>query len=257
MITLKLDNGKEVIVPATVDDIQFGDYYDFKEAEDLYFKANEEGEMRVDPDETLDFLIEAVGYLVKGAILDLEVGKSEDTIKDGTLFGIYNFLIALINGYTPQELPIDFGFTWKGQWFMIDPAATMAVLTGIQPTTLEAITLLELSRLSDIKKTKGMESTEFNFGLEHLAVLCRKPGEQLPTRKADRTAFIDRRKHFFAEVPMTIPLDLRFFLAHTLADLSKIAFTNISFTRNKKLVQMLQKTKLLPKRNSNKKLSVV
>lgn len=255
MIKATLDTGDHILIPSEVGEITFEDYCDFKEMEEKYFVSNESGDKVIDPDLSIDFLLDALAILVKGPIQQItDLGTNTDTLKDFSVFGIYNYLIGLINGYTPQELPIDFGFSWKGKWYMLDSTATYKLLTGIQPTTVEAITLLELGRLSDIKKTRGMDSTEFNLGLEHVAVLCRLPGEQLPIKREERIKFIDHRKILFSGIPMTVALDLRFFLAYTLKNLSEIAFTKISSTKNKRLVSLLRKIKPSQKRNIKPRL---
>ena len=116
-----------------------------------------------------------------------------------SLSDLYSSTVESINSYEPTDV-----LTWK-DYKVIPPS--------VKPMTVgEAITLLEFDRVAKKKLDNDYNANiDFNLGLEQLAVIMRKEGEQLPIDPAERTLFIDQRKKEVSSAPLWLVLNIRFF----------------------------------------------
>lgn len=74
-----------------------------------------------------------------------------------------------------------------------------------------------------ILEKHGDDNGDFVFSryLHMMAILCRKPGEKLPWKPAERKRFINERAAVFQDIDTATGLDVDFFLLSTLAALRK------------------------------------
>lgn len=185
-------------VPISCDEIQLGQWADFREAEDKFLESHN----------VVD-LIQAMKVLFSDQDLgQLPLGTANDELltREPTFFALYKHITQLIHEYKPRELTVPFKYTFAEQDFFLSAGDT-ALLAGVNPITVnEAVTLLELTR-----HTKDTYQAMFNLTLEHIAVLLRKEGEFLPLGIADRVKFINSRKLLFstAPIPMSLAFDIQ------------------------------------------------
>lgn len=76
---------------------------------------------------------------------------------------------------------------------------------------------------AEILERHGDDNGNFVFSryLHMMAILCRKPGEKLPWKPAERKRFINERAAEFQDIDTATGLDIDFFLLSTLAALKK------------------------------------
>lgn len=165
-----------------------------KESNYLDFKFEDYCEFRARTLEketmTLLELAEALSILYGNSVSDWDLNSLSD---------LYSSTVEAINSYEPTDV-----LTWK-DYKVISPS--------VKPMTVgEAITLLEFDRAAKKKLNNDYNANiDFNLGLEQLAVIMRKEGEQLPIDPAERTLFIDQRKKEVSSAPLWLVLNIRFF----------------------------------------------
>ena len=173
---------KETVSPSKKE----SNYLDFK------FEAYCEFRSKTLEKETMTLLelAEALSILYGNSVSDWDLNSLSD---------LYSSTVESINSYEPTDV-----LTWK-DYKVIPPS--------VKPMTVgEAITLLEFDRVAKKKLDNDYNANiDFNLGLEQLAVIMRKEGEQLPIDPAERTLFIDQRKKEVSSAPLWLVLNIRFF----------------------------------------------
>ena len=173
---------KETVSPSKKE----SNYLDFK------FEAYCEFRSKTLEKETMALLelAEALSILYGNSVSDWDLNSLSD---------LYSSTVESINSYEPTDV-----LTWK-DYKVIPPS--------VKPMTVgEAITLLEFDRVAKKKLDNDYNANiDFNLGLEQLAVIMRKEGEQLPIDPAERTLFIDQRKKEVSSAPLWLVLNIRFF----------------------------------------------
>lgn len=144
----------------------------------------------------------------------------EDQTSGDNLCAVYSHLVKMITGYKPK---IREEFEYKGRKFMVpeylvDNYGREKYAPDI--TTAEAIELLQLESVFSRKNDDGefiIKNRKYHTDLGAMACLCRevkKDGtvEQIPLNTHQRHKFIEKRMSFFNDVPMSLGLDIGFFL---------------------------------------------
>jgi hypothetical protein len=148
--------------------------------------------------------------------------KSMPPIADGqtSLLALYVQLAKSIDGYQPKE-PNE--FTWKGHKY-IWPKSVVEKFGqkwyGNQLTTAEAIEALQTEHVYNAKDENGefvLKDRKYHVDITLVALLSRrvKPNgeiEEIPLEFNSRRAFVDRRVEEFEDLPMSVALDMAFFL---------------------------------------------
>jgi hypothetical protein len=267
---VNLTSGTSIEVPFAASELQYGQYTDFKACEALFFEENsvlpdgvdaddyEESELdsfkelKVTEDLSREHLIEAISYIVgEGASeipFDIKNDDVSKLINQGYLIDLgeeistlrlYAHIITVINTYKVDKEPIDktFKLEWEGENYYIEPDAIQREIEQKTLTNGEVLTILELNRIASKKiQAKGDldGNIEFNLGLEEVAILLRKEGEQLPMKRRDRITFIDKRKKLFEKIPLDIALNIGFFLMFIMEKSVKTRITTSFSTEKKK-----------------------
>lgn len=189
-----------IIIPNSAADITLVQWADFQIENAKYAESG-----------SFDDLLNAVASFYSEAdhkdLSELQFGDITDEVvlgEEPTLFALYTYIAKLLVEYQPELITLPFTVKWKGEEYILSAADTM-LLIGCQPITVgEAVTLLELTRVSG----EGVEAL-YNLTISHLAVLLRKKDEMLPLLIGDRERFIDNRKQLWADAPMTIGLQVQ------------------------------------------------
>lgn len=239
---IQLSSGGKIDVPYHVSELTFMQFIDFTTLEQRYFAENEEGK---DEAAAIQHLIEAVAAVVTGDIHDIPF-RTDESIEhlmkgysiglgeDISILKIYAHVVNLIQSYTPESSQeAEFSISFNGEQFTV--AGTDAARTLLnQPLTAgEAVTVLELQRnmLHLMEKNGDKEGNlAFSLGVQELAVLLRKPGEQLPMNRVERIKFIDERVKLFEYLPLDVVLDIRFFFLHSIEEYMRIQSISIFST---------------------------
>lgn len=240
---IELDSGKRLQIPLTLHEITFGQFCDFRTYEGKYLEsvkveqeASEEGSSVKDPARSLSLLTKALSFIFGPAIYDLPVSSGNsfsEAVDSGryfkpfqsiddydlTLFGCYSHLFTLIQGYKTDHDKPNFTVEVRGQKYELDRKRAGRILLGYGLTTGETIEILEYQRRAaklaeDNPSEEG--NIDFNLGINEVAILLRKKGEQLPASESEMKEWLKERRQVFKEVPLATVLDLRFFLLHSL-----------------------------------------
>jgi len=267
------DTGADFFIPLSCMDITYKQFIEFRAAEQEFFKANQPDEDDQGEDEGSEednsagepnytdpeyinkierstfHMVNVCSMLCRGPIESIPIAIAGDNvaqlIESGFTFGfndevtlirLYCHIVNLINGYKPHKPTKDYQYTWLGVEYFIDPNEAYDALTGQSHTVGEALTVLQLQKQAvAVIEQKGDKdgNVSFNLGLGELAVLLRPKGVKVPVSKKERTAFINRQKKIFEDLPLSVVLDVRFFLLHTLIRLAKKRLTDTFSTRPK------------------------
>jgi hypothetical protein len=173
-------------------------------------------------------------------VVNVESGdllRSLPAIADGqtSLLSLWLELSTIINGYSPKTGNT---FDWKSHTYIWPQTVVDSFGNnwyGQTLTTAQAIEALQTEHVYNAKDENGnyaLEDRKYHVDITLLAVLSRRVKqndevEELPLDFVKRRDFIERRVKEFADIPMTVALDMAFFLTS-----SKIAsaLTRISST---------------------------
>lgn len=236
MRTIRKHN-KSVSFPISAHDVKVETYVEFTKLIENQILALK-NETVTDYTDEIETYITAVGLICKGDLHDLPF----DIVNDTTV-GVEGFQIArnakfedisilrlfvhcqnIILNYIPSFEDNYFMFNWKGETFYLSGSIGKK-MSDKNLTTGETIEILEFERL---KKTETQKEGDadgaiyFTTLLWRFAVMMRKEGEQLPVNKSERQKFLEERIIFFKDLPMSIVLDLSFFLTRLSVPLLKI-----------------------------------
>ena len=242
-------------VPITVDQIRFDDFCDFQAEERKYInicsppdiEEDNSNKEEVDSwefpvDEAMKQLTIAVRVIIKGDIVNIpfsldgenttklvDGGYSIKTGDDLSIIRMYAHIITMIRAYKPSRIPETFSLRFKGLLFRLTRKSAITMLTGKALTIGEAVEVLEYQRrFAENIKNKPLEvgNLDFTLGLSEFAILVRKKGERLPWDRSLLNKFIEDRRKFFMDLPLSDVLSLRFFLLNALLIYAKIPITN-------------------------------
>jgi len=243
-------------VPFSVDEITFSQYIDFKKAEQRYFGTNTEDDQDQEPDsvqtkkqtepkdpkDPIDYLAEAVGFVVSGDLGIIPFSLPEDndndlfekkyTIGIGdqlSILRLWCHIVTVINAYEPQQIDPDYSIQYEGEKYYVDPEMIFKHLENRAYTLGEVIEYKELERVIDIEQKGDQDgSIEFMMSLRQMAVLLRQKGEKLPWQKGLRDKFLRERSFHFQQMSMTTVLEVRFFLINILLRYVRKGITGFS-----------------------------
>lgn len=209
--------------PTAVDQLTFEAFCEFRQDDHKFLNAED------DLAGGLEAMMDAIRHLTKGPVeqlpYDIEGDQMSDLIKGGyqieigdeiSIRRVYAHLVVLIQQYTPTQIPKSYKMRWGKMDFDVQREETAKILAGFALTTGEAIEVLELQRRASKRmetNPKDVGSIDFNLGLREFAILVRRKGERLPSRKKDRDQMIAQRIKLFKKLPLNHVLDLRFFFA--------------------------------------------
>lgn len=201
-----------------------------------------------DPAESIRLLTKALSFIYGSGVYDIplsEGNRIQDLINSGfnykpfakadeiSLFGLYAHFLNMVTAYKtdPSAAKDVFNLDLAGERFVLESKKAARILLGAALTTGEVIETLEYQRRAGvaIRQNRATEGAiDFNLGLTELAILIRKPGEQLPGSRSDFKAWIQERRQLFAEVRLNVIFDLRFFLLNSLTNYEVTRLLNIS-----------------------------
>lgn len=206
MITIHTDTG-QLNIPEKLSELTISQVYDF------YI----EEEKLLDSDNEISYLFSALACCYGEEVARLSIGTINDRFVFGeeiTGFGLYRYTLELINNYKPQ-ITKNYSVLHKGEIYTISGNDQKLIQLDMGFTVGEVITIKTFLDYASKRKSKGLENVDFNLSLEQIATILRKQGEVLPVNIAERTKFIDQRKHLFSDLPYTNALDIIFFLLNT------------------------------------------
>lgn len=227
-----------ITIPLSPEEISFSDFCDFRKLESAYIDANTSEDRK--SDKPLLLLMDALSTIVKGDLSKIPVAIDGDDYEsfydkgfilkpgdDITVLRIYFHILTVINKYVPEEIPQTFTvkrsvFPWiKDPEYIVRSESAARVLANRPFTTGEMLEVLEYQRLSEHSVRVGGDpaNVEFTLGLAEVSILLRKPGEDLPTSRRKLKQFIRERSEIFGNLPLSVILDLRFFLIAALLKL--------------------------------------
>lgn len=236
MIKLQTNIG-EFEVPASVEEITFSAFLDFRVHENRFFEAAEKAEEEAD-----HHIRKALSFIVKGDLQKLPYHLPSDDLRL-VLSSAFNFshlsitrlwghIVCLIEAYGKDEDPdIDsaYAIEYKGESFFLEPDTARRFLGAKTYSFGEVAEVEEIDRQlgKEIeKKGDPTRSLEYERELRVMAILLRKEGEKLPFHPAKRREFLESRMNHFKDLPMTTVLDVRFFLHATLIESAELLITD-------------------------------
>lgn len=226
---------REFDVPFTCSEMSFSDFCDFLQCEHEYLEAE-------DFEDKFDALVRSVECFTHCDLdfLPFSFAGDDKLIRtsfrlgigvDLSLMRVYAHIINVIEGYrTDAEGEKTFEFVHKGKKFHVNGDRVARTMMDLAMTTGEVFECLEYQRRN--KERRELHPTEvgnleFSLGLSEFAILVRQPGEKLPSNKAKRRRFIEKRREFFADLSLDKVLDVRFFFLRSLLRLGTTPNTNI------------------------------
>lgn len=235
----------ELDIPMSCAERTLNDYHDYKAVLSRLPEAiGEDDELDVDLD---SIIIEAVSKMVKGDLLRLDYGGSNDiSFEEGgevTTLGLYTHLTSMILNYEADESfeELEWEITVnekKIKSTLVSTQDNIAAAFGLKQsyTTGELLTYKEYeNRLGREIETHGDVDGNFAFTLDsiQLALLFRRKGEPLPMNKRVREKFIERRSKDFKYLPLDIYLNVAFFLKRSVLSFVETQNYITSLTKRK------------------------
>ena len=257
--TAKLEGGREVVrserkefrFPQSADEITMRQWMDFqlRKNETPEWFSQLERDDQVKREETMKSWDEERWGEFFYTIADLltcvvdstaaDILKGFPPLADGktALATLYIQLNTIINGYQPKERNT---FEWKGNTY-VWPQKVVDNMGhqwwGQELTTAEAIEALQIEHVYSAKDKNGeyiLADRKYHVDVALLAVLSHKvlkEGniEQVPLEYNARRKFVERRIEEFSKAPMSVCLDMAFFLKTSKI---RLAVTHISRMRS-------------------------
>lgn len=241
----------ELSFPSSADDITMRQWTDFqirkdkcpqfmRELERMKEHARKEAMDAWDHENWAQFFVEIADTMA--TVVNVKSGdllRSLPPIADGqtSLLALWLELSGLITGYQEQERK---EFEWKGHKYIWPQKVVDSFGNewyGQMLSTAQAVEALQTEHVYNAKDKDGnyaLEDRKYHVDITLLAVLSRRVKannevEELPLDFVERREFIERRVREFQDIPMTVALDMAFFLTT-----SKIAsvLTRISSMRS-------------------------
>lgn len=217
-------------VPFSTMDIRFDDFCDFKAGEHIYIEKSREE--KPDIASAMMALVNTIQTMVTGNIADLPFSLPADSpqdlidggylIRNGhdlSVIRIYAHILTIIRTYRPKNIPPRYRVKLNEGTFVMSGNDAARIMTGQGYTTGETVEIMEFRRNFQKRlEINPMElgNLEFNLGLTEMAILLRKPKEELPADESELEAFINERKKVMANMHLGQVLDVRFFLINAL-----------------------------------------
>lgn len=231
----------EYTFPATAYEMSYAVYIDIKKAEEAYFKANQ------DQDDlgASNRMIEVVALGVSGDLTVLPFELEGDDLShfesiESPLAGIsivrlYKHLVDIVNDFDAKvDITEPLEITYKGDEYQISQQAVVKwMVSGISTKGFTIGEIVEAAAIdhymtSAIKKDGDPEgSIEYERELRVMAVLLRKPGEELPSFKVARMKFVEERAIYFQDMMMSDVLRVRFFLSSIYEKLRQVLTSEV------------------------------
>lgn len=216
-------------VPMLAEDITFGSYLDFLAARKKYYQADEDEKAGI----AASALMQALQHVIQGDLElipfvlpdDLGEGGFPSIVKGVSLARLENHILKVARQGEENKRPENAGkyvFIYKGEeWFVGRKRAT-SFLTGMSFSAGEVIEVEEVLHLMDkLIEKRGDPNNSYLYEreLRVVAILAQKPGFKLPFDIAERLAYVEKQMRYFADLPLSVVLDIRFFLQSTLNEL--------------------------------------
>ena len=241
--TLTTEKGEiEVNIPFSLAEILWFDWCDFRDFEQRFLEYSRTDEELTDAqvrDQVVELTLGLAGLLgdwVKDLRYSLPGFNIPKMIDQGyylafntevTIVGLYAHLLTLFKVYKPDEETTKktFFIEVDGQQYGTNWQQAAKYLTMDASGTGEMIEVLEYQRIArNAKEQKKFSfgTLDYNFGLEQLAVMMRKKGEELPWNRSELDKFVSERKALFSKhVTCEDVHKLRFFLINSFIAWSK------------------------------------
>jgi len=268
MIKLTLADGNKLAVHTGYKELSHAQYIDFQHGKLRYVRNLLEEEV---DNFRPEIMAEALSAVVDGNLGTLPFMLEEDNLKDKdlppltegiSLYRLYLYYERLMQEYDPSGFDFtkqDYEYTYKGQRYTLTADRAYRVVSRnkvrwdtdpeeldsegnpkpLQFTTLEVIevnTLFHLLAKSQKQAKQDKASQTFSTDLMMLAILLRKPGEEIPIIKKERDAWLSQRAEHFVDIPNWVVKDVTFFLTNTSRVLEIALSTELSFMARKNLV---------------------
>lgn len=242
IISAKVENGievkkskrKEFRFPSKADEITMKKWMDFQlrklDAPDFFkdferLKPDErEAQMMTWDEEIWAEFFYTVADLISCVVDDnaVDLMRAMPALHDGrtSLMALYIELANIINGYEPVERQT---FEWKGKTY-IWPQRLVDQMGhawyGQDLTTAEAIEALQVEHVYNAKNEKGeyiLADRKYHVDVALVAVLSRRVSddgtvENVPLEYNARRKHLEKRIEEFKDAPMSVCLDMAFFL---------------------------------------------
>lgn len=149
-----------------------------------------------------------------------EVKKMPMSMYDGfekNMTGLFIYIYGIMNTYVPKLRTgkgEDHVFTHKGEKWLI-PWAINAKSADL--TFGQGIELLEIERKATIEKENrkdAIDSIQYTQDLSKLAIMAKRPGEELPSGEMAVSRLVEERIQLFADIDMPTMMDALFFSNH-------------------------------------------
>jgi hypothetical protein len=223
----------EIAFPSQLDEIKFKHWHDYfllkeedpewaKEMEKLKPEEQIELMARWGDAEWLDYYNLILSYLSKFTESDLSVLSNAPLLGDGGngLVSIYLNIIGLINSYQPKEIET---FEYKGDTYFVDKSEVDRFgrkSLGSQLTMNQVIDSLQYEHVFNVRDENGVfliKDRKFQIDVALAALLSKKvlPDGSLEERPLNflwRTNWTEKKIMHFMDCPMTVSLDIAFFL---------------------------------------------
>ena len=223
----------EVAFPSTVDEITFKmwcAYFEMKEADPDWAKEMEklppkdQLEMmgQWEDEQWLSYYLLILQYLTCFTSSDLKSLADAPLMGDAGngLVSIYLVLIGLVNSYEPNAIE---SFEYKGDTYIIDEVETDRfgrTMYGKNLTANQVVDALQYEHIFNVKDEKGtflIADRKFQIDVALIAVLTKKvlkdgSFDERPLDYVKRQEWTEAKIMHFMDAPMTIALDVSFFL---------------------------------------------
>lgn len=219
MTLICLQEGKEYRfdIPFSSSDVTFSNFLDFRAADQRYLTS--------DGDSVFERMIECIGTVASGDWDMLPVYLEGDesiqknyTIEIGielSIVRVYSHLRTIMSEDDDNDkISNDTKILYKGDEYIVHTYFNSSMTAG------EFIETLELERTVGPSIQKGDPDgiLEFQLGLRQMAILLRKPGEKLPSRKGDRDKWIKDRAKYLEELPLSVVVQVRHFFFRSMTE---------------------------------------
>jgi hypothetical protein len=229
-------------IPVTAEEITYGQFCDYQQAEAAFIDANRE-HSESKPDLVEAALIDAVAIIAGPHVHDLPfntLGESgDDMIRRGYQIGfdsdlsvmaVYAHLTVLFltvnfqGDLKPDSLPAFLVIEHGGKSYRVIGQKAARVMTDKAITAGEAIEASEYRRRHSkavAARVQDGSALDFTLGLSEFSILVRRPGEQLPADEEKRDAWLVERRKLLADLSLPNVLKVRFFLIPALLKLAQ------------------------------------
>ena len=229
-------------IPVTAEEITYGQFCDYQQAEAAFIDANREHN-ESKPDLVEAALIDAVAIIAGPHIHDLPFAIGSESLgtmisggyqigfgSDLSVMGIYAHITVLLKtanyhgDLKPDNLPAFLVIKHDSKSYRVIGQKAARVMTDKAITAGEAIEASEYRRRHSkavAARVQDGSALDFTLGLSEFSILVRRPGEQLPADEEKRDAWLVERRKLLADLSLPNVLKVRFFLIPALLKLAQ------------------------------------